>query len=73
MEIKSITDQLTNIDNYQRELLRNLWVLRGADELIKESQKIISGYVEEVYTVPQKKFLDNPSKEKLEQISVLSS
>ena len=68
MEIKSITDQLTNIDNYQRELLRNLWVLRGADELIKESQKIISGYVEEVYTVPQKKFLDNPSKEKLEQI-----
>lgn len=67
-EIKSITDRLTQIDNYQRESMRTLWVLRGSDKLIKESQKIISGYVEEIYTAPEKKFLDNPSKEKLLQI-----
>lgn len=67
-EIKSITDKLTHIDDYQRESMRYLWVLRGTDKLIKESQKIISDYVEEVYTAPEKKFLDNPSKEKLLQI-----
>jgi len=68
IEIKDIMNQITQLDEEERKLLPSLWVLRGTDELIKKSKEIINAHVEEVYTAPEKKFLDNPSKAKLEEI-----
>lgn len=68
LEITKINDELTNLDTRQRELLPSLWVLRGADYLIEKCKDIIASHVDEVYTVPEKKYLDNPSREKLEEI-----
>ncbi len=66
--IADITNQLTNLDNRQRELLPSLWILRGVDPMIEKCKEIIKSHVEEEYTAPEKKYLDNPSRAKLEEI-----
>lgn len=68
IEIKDINFRLTEIDKKQRELLPSLWVLRGSEHLISKAKEIINNRVEEVYTVPEKKYIDNPSRSKLEEI-----
>ena len=68
LEIKDINNELDNIDSEERRLLSSLWVLRGTGELIQESKRIINSHVEDVYTAPEKKYLDNPSRSKLEEI-----
>lgn len=68
IEIKDILNDLTNIDNEERKLLPSLWVLRGTGDLILHCKEIINAHVEEEYTAPERKFLDNPSKVKLEEI-----
>lgn len=68
LEIKDILDKLTNIDEEERRLLPSLWVLRGTEKLISKCKVIINEHVEEEYTAPERKFLDNPSKAKLEDI-----
>lgn len=67
-EIRNIMNEMTQLDDEERKLLPTLWVLRGTDELIARSKEIINAHVEEVYTAPEKKFLDNPSRAKLEEI-----
>ena len=67
-KIADINNQLTNLDNKQRELLPSLWILRGTDPMIKKCKNIIKSHVEEEYTAPEKKYLDNPSRAKLEEI-----
>ena len=67
-EIRRINNQLTEIDNSQRSLLPSLWILRGTDKLIEKSKEIISSHVELETSVPEKKYIDEPSRAKLEDI-----
>lgn len=63
-----INNQLTAIDERQRALLPSLWVLRGTQSLIQQAKEIIEAHVESEYTAPEKKYLDNPGRSKLEEI-----
>ena len=67
-EILRINNQLTEIDNSQRSLLPSLWILRGTDKLIEKSKEIISSHVELETSVPEKKYIDEPSRARLEDI-----
>ncbi len=67
-EIIKINNQLTEIDNNQRSLLPSLWILRGIDKLVEKSKEIISSHVEVETAVPEKKYIDEPSRAKLEEI-----
>lgn len=67
-DILRINNQLTEIDNSQRNLLPSLWILRGTDKLIEKSKDIISSHVELETSVPEKKYIDEPSRAKLEDI-----
>ena len=67
-DILRINNQLTEIDNSQRSLLPSLWILRGTDKLIEKSKEIISSHVELETSVPEKKYIDEPSRAKLEDI-----
>lgn len=67
-DIANINNELTNLDNRQRDLLPSLWILRGTNDMIRKCKSIIKSHVEEEYTAPEKKYLDNPSRSKLEEI-----
>lgn len=67
-DIRSINDQLDSLDKYQREKLPSLWVLRGIQPMLNECRDIISKHTEEEATLPEKKYLDNPGRAKLEEI-----
>ena len=67
-EIIKINSRLTEIDKDQRRALPSLWILRGIDEMIIESQKIIESHVNTEYTAPERKYIDEPSRKKLEDI-----
>lgn len=67
-EIDRLLSASTNVDEYQRAQLPNLWVLRGIEPLISECKRIIEAHKEKEDTVPEKKYLDNPSRAKLEEI-----
>ena len=67
-EIIRLNNSLTELDKEQRELLPSLWILRGAEKLIEHSKSIIESHVQEEATLPEKKYIDEPSRSKLEQI-----
>lgn len=67
-EIKDINYQLEDLEKMERRYVPNLWILRGIDKLIVKSQEIISSYVEEENNAPERKYIDEPSKTKLEEI-----
>ncbi|OAV73664.1 chromosome segregation protein [Bacteroidales bacterium Barb6] len=67
-EIQAVMSELTNIDNYQREQLPKLWLLRGISPMIEKCEGIIKNHTEEQDTAPEKKYLDDPSRAKLEGI-----
>lgn len=67
-EIIRINNQLTEIDNNQRSLLPSLWILRGIDKMVEKSKEIISSHVEVETALPEKKYIDEPSRAKLEEI-----
>ena len=67
-EIIRINNQLTEIDNNQRSLLPSLWILRGIDKLVEQSKQIITSHVEVETAVPERKYIDEPSRAKLEEI-----
>ena len=67
-EIDRLLSASTNVDEYQRAQLPNLWVLRGIEPLISECKRLIEAHKEKEDTVPEKKYLDNPSRAKLEEI-----
>lgn len=64
----AILSSMTQIDEKQRQLLPNLWVLKGTAPLIQKAKEIIEAHVESECTAPEKKYLDNPGKSKLEEI-----
>lgn len=67
-EISKFLTETTRIDEFQREKLPSLWILRGIEPMIQQCKDIIEKHKEEEYTVPEKKYLDNPSRSKLEEI-----
>ena len=67
-DIRGINAQLDVLDKYQREKLPSLWVLRGIQPMLDECREIISQHTEEEATLPEKKYLDNPGRAKLEEI-----
>ena len=67
-EIIRLNNRLTELDTEQRRLLPSLWVLRGIDGMIEQSKQIISSHVEEESSLPEKKYIDEPSRIKLEEI-----
>lgn len=68
--IKDMMNELTKIDEFQRKQVPNLWVLRGITPMIEQSKDIIKSHTEEQNTVPEKKYLDNPGRSKLEEILI---
>lgn len=66
--IKDALNELTKIDEFQRKQVPNLWVLRGITPMIEQCKDIIKNHTEEQNTVPEKKYLDNPGRSKLEEI-----
>lgn len=67
-EIIRINGELNELDAQERRLLPSAWLLRGIDPYIQRCKEIISSHVKEEYTAPEKKYLDNPSRAKLEEI-----
>lgn len=67
-EIKRINDELTHLDDEERKALSDIWVLRGSSDLIEKCKELVNNHVEMVNTAPERKFLDNPSRSKLEAI-----
>lgn len=67
-ELLKLNNEIESIDKFQREQLPKLWILRGIDDMVSSSKKIIENHKEEENTVPEKKYLDNPSRTKLEEI-----
>lgn len=68
LDLSKIMNELTNQDNFQREKLPNLWILRGIEPMVKQCKEIIHKHTQEQDTTPEKKYLDNPGRAKLEEI-----
>lgn len=66
--LNNINNNLTILDDFQRKQVPNLWILRGIDTNIDLSYSIINTHTTEQNTVPEKKYLDNPGRTKLEEI-----
>lgn len=67
-EIERVVAEATKIDEFQRQKLRELWILRKIQPMIEKCKTIIEQHKEEEFTVPEKKYLDQPSRAKLEEI-----
>ena len=67
-DITHIMNQLTEFDEYQRLQVPNLWILRGFKNEINKCNEIINKHTEIQDTVPEKRYLDNPGRAKLEEI-----
>lgn len=67
-EIERLNNEIFKIDEFQRGQLPKLWIMRGIDPMIRQCESIIENHKEEQNTVPEKKYLDNPSRSKLEEI-----
>lgn len=65
---KLIMEKLTNLDDYQRKQVPELWIMRGISPMIEDCTRIIKEHTEIQDTIPEKKYLDNPGKNKLEEI-----
>lgn len=67
-EIARLNEQIFALDKYQRKQLPELWLLRGATSMLEVCRDLIKNHKEEENTLPEKKYLDNPSRSKLEEI-----
>lgn len=67
-DIRKLTDIISEADKYQHTQLPSLWILNGIEPLLQKSKEIISSYTQEECTEPEKKYIDNPSRAKLEEI-----
>lgn len=67
-ELARINTELTHLDDEQRKQVPNFWVLRGISPMIEKSKQIIKDYTSFQDTAPEKKYLDNPGRAKLEEI-----
>jgi len=60
--------EMDKIDLFQRSQLPKLWILRGISSMVNSCKDIIEKHKEEELTLPEKKYLDNPSRSKLLEI-----
>ena len=67
-EMQRVMNELSQLDDFQRKQVPNLWVLRGITPIVDQCKEIIKNHTEEQNTVPERKYLDEPSKTKLEEI-----
>jgi len=67
-DIQKVMNELSHLDDFQRKQVPNLWILRGITPMIEQCKEIIRNHTEEQNTVPEKKYLDEPSRTKLEEI-----
>lgn len=70
-DIADVMNRLTLFDDYQRKQVPNLWILRGISGMIDNCGEIIKDHIEIQDTAPEKKYLDNPGRAKLEEILLL--
>lgn len=68
LAIQKHNADLTILDNKQRELVPNRWILRGIEPMINQCEDLINNYTEEINSCPTKKYLDDPGRNKLEEI-----
>lgn len=66
--IKELNDKIFAEDKYQRTQLPYLWILNGCEPLLKKGKDIINNYTNEEFSTPERKYIDNPSRAKLEEI-----
>ena len=66
--IDALNKEIFAEDDYQRTQLQYLWILNGCEPLLQKGKKIISNYTTEEFTAPERKYIDNPSRAKLEEI-----
>ena len=66
--IAALNKEIFAEDDYQRAQLQYLWILNGCEPLLKKGKHIISNYTTEQFTAPERKYIDNPSRAKLEEI-----
>lgn len=67
-EINKLNQDIFALDAYIRKQLPELWLLRGCEDLLHSCKKLIENHKKEENTLPEKKYLDNPSRAKLEEI-----
>lgn len=67
-EIELCTEKINNLDQYQKDRLRGLWILRSTNKYISDAKRIIEEHKTEEETLPEKKYLDTPGKPQLEEI-----
>lgn len=68
LDIFTLNQKIFALDEYMRRQLPELWLIRGCDTLLEECKRLIENHKEEENTLPEKKYLDNPSRARLEEI-----
>lgn len=68
LDIIKVMNKITQLDEYQRKQVPNLWILNGITPMIDKCEMIIKNHTNVQNSVPEKKYLDNPSRAKLEEI-----
>lgn len=68
LDIKSVLYEMETLDAYQRRELPKAWIMRGIDNMIDDCKQIIVNYTTVQDTAPERKYLDNPGRAKLEEI-----
>lgn len=69
LQITKVNNEMSKSDAQQRKQLPQFWIMRGIDELIDKAEMIINAFSEEELKVPSEmKYIDNPSRQKLEEI-----
>ena len=66
-KFNSVKDKISEFNDYQIKQTP-IWCLRGIEDLVNEARDIINSYTAIEYTAPEKKYLDNPSRAKLQEI-----
>lgn len=67
-EITRLQSDISRLDEYQRRMLPSLWILRGIEPLVRQCKNIIEKHRDEELTMPERKYLDEPGRSKLEEI-----
>ena len=67
-EINKLNEIIFSEDDYQKSQLPYLWILNGSEPLLEKGKRIIGNYTTEEFSAPERKYIDNPSRAKLEEI-----
>lgn len=67
-ELERVNHEMSSYDEYQRKQVPVLWILKGIEPMLSECERIIKEHTEIENTMPEKKYLDNPSRAKLLEI-----